>query len=307
MPSSRRPKRGAPLSVDDLLLFSALARARGVRLAAQQLGVPRSTVSRRLDQLERSVGGRLVNRGSREFALTELGQWVASRAAQIETWVDETQHALGQQAETPRGTLRVATSPLLGEEFLPEVLAELLARAPELQVDLELSADFVDLRSSRVDVAVRTGPLPNAADVFAVRLGTSLTGHYASPGYLAAHGTPRDPESLVDHECLFIGRTQPGFWWFQSDAGELRVEVRSRLRTGSFRLARSAAVAGAGILRTAHSFAAPLVERGALVAVLEPYWPKATIFAVHAQGQRPPAKVRLFLDLLRSRLRGRFD
>jgi DNA-binding transcriptional LysR family regulator len=286
------------MSPEDMLTFAAVARQGGVRRGAEALGIPRSTVSRRLVRLERALGGRLVARSTRQFALTDLGQRLAEQCTRLEEVVAATEAILERDAREPSGTLCVAASPIIGEEFLTPVVAEYLRRWPRVRMNVRLSVEFVDLRKAGVDVAVRTGPLQDASDLFAIKLGTSLKGHYASRSYLKSHRPPESPEELAEHDCIVIGGKQTSVWTFRGRRGELQVPVSGSLRVDSYRLARSAAAAGVGVARLPSLFAEPLVRTGELVAVLEDYWEKTIIYAVHAAGQPAPPKIRAFVEIL---------
>src|SRR5262249_34651079 len=155
-------------------------------------------------------------------------------------------------------------------------------RWPRLAIDVRQGVDYVDLRRGGVDVAVRTGTLDDATDLFGTRLGTSVTGCWASRGYVRAHGAPETPAELAHHACIVGAAAPQATWTFRSGARELRVAVPGGVRVDSFRLARSLAVLGTGILRTARLFADPLVESGELVPILERFWTKTPLHAVHA-------------------------
>jgi DNA-binding transcriptional LysR family regulator len=274
-----------------LLLLSALAKSGGVRKAAAILGVPRSTISRRLAQLEASAGAPLVVRTARRFALTELGAALAERAASLETVLEESEDLIRRSKAEPAGTLRIAVAPVLGEEVLPEILAELARVHPRLTIDARLSVEYVDLRRGDVDVALRASALDDATDVFAVRIGTSTSGCFASPKYLRDRGTPKSPAELASHDCILVSaRTE----WKLRDR---TVRVSGRLRVDNFRVARDLAARGAGIVWVAKSFADAMVDAGELVPILERHWSTTPIFAVHAGGSPPPPKVRAFIDL----------
>src|SRR6185369_5034504 len=101
--------------------------------------------------------------------------------------------------------LRVAVAPILGEEVLPSVIALLLARHPRLSIDARLTADYVDLRRGSVDVALRAAAILDASDLFAVKLGTSVTGCYVSPSYAESRGVPPSPRELDAHDCIVVG------------------------------------------------------------------------------------------------------
>lgn len=295
---AKRPPR-LDLDPAGMLIFAALARSSGVRGAAAALGVPRSTVSRRLAALEAQVGAPLVVRTARRFALTDLGAALAERCAELEALLQRSEDLVRRASEEPSGTLRVAAAPVLGEEILPEVVAELARRYPRLSVDVRMSVDYVDLRRGNVDVALRGSAIDDATDLFAVRLGTSTTGCWVSPSYASSRGTPKVPSDLASHECILVGSATPAAWSFRAGGRDQRVSVTGRVRVDNVRLARSLAARGAGVIRTARMFADPLVATGELIPVLERHWPRTPIHAVHAGPSAPPPKVRAFIELAR--------
>jgi DNA-binding transcriptional LysR family regulator len=283
-----------------MLVFAALARAGGVRAAATTLGTPRSTVSRRLAELEEQAGAPLVVRTSQRFELTDLGRAMAERCEELEALLRRSRDVVVGASGEPSGVLRIVAAPVLGEEILPAVLGELLVRHPRLSVEVRLSVDYVDLRKGDVDVALRAWPLEDATDLFAVRLGTSTTGCWVSPAYAKAHGTPATPAALASHDCILVGSASPATWVFQSGRREQRVRVSGRARVDSFRLARDLAVRGGGVVRMARILVDPLVASGDLVPVLERHWARTPLHAVHAGPNPPASKVRAFIALARA-------
>jgi DNA-binding transcriptional LysR family regulator len=281
------------IDADTMLVFAMLARAGGVRGAARALGMPRSTVSRKLAELETAVAAPLVVRTARRFALTDLGKQLAARSEQLEAVVRDTYELVRDASIEPSGTLRVAVAPVLGEEILPAIVAELIRRYPRLSVDAQLSVGYSDLRRSGIDVALRAAALEDATDLYAHKLGVSITGCWVGPDYAAEHGTPRTPAELADHSCIVMG-PPPIKWAF---ARHPPVTVGGRLRLDNFRVARDAAARGAGVLRTAEVFARPLVARGELVPILERWWPTIPIYAVHAGPTPASPGVRAFIDV----------
>lgn len=280
-----------------MLVFAAIARAGGVRGAAAALGVPRSTVSRRLAELEAAIGAQLVVRTGRRFALTEVGAAVLERCEQLEELLRGSESLIELASAAPSGVLRVAAAPVLGEEILPGVIAELLARHPRLRVEARLGVDYVDLRDGTVDVALRAWPLPDASDLYATRLGISVTGCYASPAYAKARGLPRTPAELAEHELVAVGSATR--WELREKGESVQIEIDPRVRVDSFAVGRSLAAGGAGIVRLARMYATALVERGELVPVLEACWPETVIHAVHAGPSPAVPKVRAFIELAR--------
>lgn len=292
------PGRGS-IAPQDLLVFGAVAREGGVRRAAAALGVPRSTISRQLAGLERSVGSRLVSRSTRTFMLTELGQALLEQCSRLEEVMAATDGVVARAAGAPSGTLKVAASPVVGEEFLPEVLSAYLERFPGTRIDIELAVSYVDLKRGGVDVAVRTGPLEESGELYAVPLGQSVKGLYASRAYLQQHGTPETPDALARHACIVVGSGRSAVWSFKVRSHETHLAVSGPLRVDSYRLARSAAAEGVGIARLPTSFAKAMVASRELVPLLEETWQRATLYAVHAAGRPAPPKIRAFIELLK--------
>jgi DNA-binding transcriptional LysR family regulator len=282
-----------------LLLLAAVAREGGIRGGAAKLRVPRSTVSRRLVDLEETVGVRLVVRTARRFQMTDLGWALVHQGERIDEIVRASTELVHRSSVEPGGTLRVAVAPLLGEALLPEVLSEYLRRYPKVRVDLLLSAEYVDLRRSNIDVALRSGPIPDATDLFATRLGTSVTGHYASPGYLAARGTPRRPSDLADHDCIVVGGDGTT-WMLRERQKDVAFDVNAHVRANDFHIARALAACGAGVVRLARFFAEDHVRAGTLAPVLEARWPRVPVFAVHTSVSPAPTKIAAFVALVRA-------
>lgn len=277
--------------------FAAIARARGVRGAAALLGMPRSTVSRRLAELEEQVGAPLVVRTSRRFSLTALGHALLAPCEELEDLMRRSDDLVRRATDEPSGRLRVSASPAIGSVVLPEVVAELVRLYPRLSVDVLLSVDHADLRRGHVDVALRAGALDDASDLFATRLGSNIAGCWASPEYVALRGVPRAPADLAHHECIVVGMKSQSTWSFRKGAREERIDVTGRVRVDTSPLAVDLATRGVGIVRAARPLAAPHESSGALVPILEPYWPETVFHVVHGGPNPPPPKVRVFLEL----------
>ena len=312
----KRPTRGtmpgmpsAPVTIDPsaLVLLAAIVREGGIRAGAAKLGLPRSTVSRHLAELEHAAGARLVVRTSRRCRVTDLGRALVEQAHRIEDVVRGAEQLIRRSATEPVGTLRVAVSPLLGEVLLPGVVSAYLGRHPRMRVELHLASEYVDLRRSNVDLALRQGPLADAADLFAVRLGTSVTGCYAHPRYLAARGTPRRLADLVAHDCIVVGGDAGATWSFRERGHDVAIEVSPRVRVNDYRIAGALAASGAGIARLAKFYAAGRVAAGELAPVLEASWPRVAVFAVHTSVSPAPTKIRAFIDLARQAASGILD
>lgn len=281
------------------MTLAAIVREGGVRAGAARLGMPRSTVSRHLTELERAVGARLIVRTSRRFRVTDLGRALVEQAHRIEEVVRGSEQLIRRSATEPTGTLRVAVAPLLGEALLPALISSYLQRYPRMRVELHIASEYVDLRRANIDLALRQGPLPDATDLFAVRLGTSVTGCYAHPRYLAARGTPRRIADLAAHHCIVVGGSERASWAFRERGRDVAIDVAPRVRVNDYRIAGALAASGAGIARLAKFYAAGRVASGELAPVLEASWPRISVFAVHTSVSPAPTKIRAFTELAR--------
>ena len=282
-----------------LLFFARVARAGGIRRAVASVGAPRSTVSRRLVELERQVGAPLVVRTSRRFALTELGTALAEQCGELEDALRRTEELVSRSAQEPSGKLRIAAAPMLGEQLLPQVIAELTRLYPRLTFEVKLSHENVDLRRGDVDVALRVGPLDDATDLFATRVGASTAGCWVSSSYAKLRGIPKIPADLARHECILVGGAARSTWTF-GGARHQSVSVSGSVRVEGSRMALGLAVHGAGVARGPRFLADPLVESGALIPVLERYWLDSPLHAVHAGPNPAPQKIRVFIERARN-------
>lgn len=284
--------------LNDMVLFVQVARARSFSQAAAVSGVPKSTLSRRIAQLEVRLGVRLLERNSRQVQLTEAGQRYLEGAEAIVARAEAIEREVAQLSAEPRGNLRVSASPQFGHTYLGPLIVDYLARYPETTVELGLTYRPVDMVAEGIDLAFRFGPISDH-ELIARRLGAAPRVWCASPAYLHAHGPLASPHELVDHACIAHGVTQArGEWSFHGPQGELRVHVRGRLSVRSAEIALLAAEAGLGIARLPLAICDASLQAGRLVRVLQGWEPSdVALFAVYPSREHLSAKVRAFLDL----------
>ncbi len=293
------------LDLNAVRVFVAVADSGSFRAAARTLGVPKSTVSRKLAELEAHLGTRLVQRTTRQVALTEAGAVFHRDAAPAVAALEQSQRAMGQLATTPRGLLRV-TGPLdFGHLVLADLCTEFLVQWPEVRLDLELTDRIVDLVGEGFDVAIRAGRLMDSSLMARELLATHI-GLYATPEYLAARGTPQHPSELDGHDAvLFAPRPEMRLWHFRGGAGSETVAVRPvpRVVVNNFICARDFTVRGLGIGRMPEFLARCALDTGRLVPLLESWAPpEAPLHAVYASSRHLSPTIRAFLDLVVARL-----
>ncbi|WP_153112005.1 LysR family transcriptional regulator [Propionivibrio limicola] len=286
---------------NDLLIFARVAETGSFSRAAEKIGLPKSTVSRRITLLEERLGERLMLRTTRRLTLTEFGRQLLDHAQQVAAEV-EAVHALAEfRQQRPSGRLRVSMPSDFANLLLPDMLAAFIALHPGVSLELDLSPRRVDLLGENFDLAIRIGDLPDDAMLAARKIANFRVGLYAAPSYLAEHGDPAAPDDLMQRDTLrLLGRNgEPVSWTLLR--GETRWEGAPpcRATANAPELLIKLATAGAGITAAPDYFARPGVQRGELRPVL-PDWrpPSHPAWAVFPGRRLMPAKTRAFIDML---------
>lgn len=294
---------------NDLLLFARVVDAHSFSRAAEQLGLPKSSVSRRVAGLEAQLGERLLLRTTRKLTLTDFGHTVLAHAQQIVAEV-EAASSLAQHLQVePRGRLRVTMPADLASLMLAPMLADFVARYPAISLELDLTPRRVDLIGENMDVAIRMGDLPDDASLAARRLAVFTSGLYASPGYLARHGHPVEPEALMAHDALHLlsrnGDAAPWALEHAQNKSHWQGIPPARATANSPELLMRLALAGTGIALVHDHFAEAHVREGLLIPVLPDWRPPAMpAWAVFPGRRLMPARTRVFLDALQASLSG---
>ncbi|MEY4267810.1 MAG: hypothetical protein RIS90_2345 [Pseudomonadota bacterium] len=276
-------------------LFVEVAKASSFRRAAEVLGLPNSTVSRRIAELERDVGLRLFNRSTRRVELTEGGRLYFANCQRIIQEAVLAHQALTDLQAQPSGVIRASLPVDFSVIYLGPLLADFSRRYPGIRFDLDLTPSQADLVGDPVDVAIRMGP-PKDQNLIArpiARLDTELV---AAPDYLRRRGVPVQPQDLAGHDCL---RMKDAPWvLFHRDGSSQSVEVGGQFIANSRGLLQQLALSGQGIVQTANSWVQADLAAQRLVRVL-PEWTPPVVSAYALTATRLlPAKVRVFIDYL---------
>lgn len=296
---------GQHIDPNDLLSFASVAELGSFSRAAERLGLPKSTVSRRLAALEQRLGERLLTRTTRRQSLTEFGLQLLEHARQVASEVEAVAALSERRQATPSGRLRVSMPSDFASLLLADTLAAFVALYPAIRLDLDLSPRRVDLLGEGFDVALRMGQLPDDASLAARRLAVFSFGLYAAPSYLAEHGDPQHPDDLVRYEAvhLLMANGEAATWTLSQGDERWQGSPPGRVSANAPELLIKLACAGAGIAAVPDHFAAAEVRRGALRRVL-PGWclPSHTAWAVFPERKLMPVKTRVFIDMLQTAL-----
>lgn len=299
------PIYAAAIDPNDLLIFARVAELGSFSRAADRMGLPKSSVSRRLAALEQRLGERLLLRTTRRQMLTEFGQQLLEHAKQVVQEVEAVAALSERRQATPTGRLRVSMPADIAHLLLADMLGAFVAMYPGISLELDLSARRVDLLGEGFDLALRIGSLPDDGLLAARRLNGMTSGVYASPQYLAEHGTPLVPQDLLNHQTVRLigGNGEPVPWRLVGQAQEWVGLPPSRFAANAPDLLLRMVIAGAGLGAIPDLFTPADVRRHALVRVL-PEWgvPAVPVSAVFPGRKLMPPKTRVFIEMLQAAL-----
>ncbi|WP_458377596.1 LysR family transcriptional regulator [Pseudomonas fluorescens] len=287
---------------EDMRIFCQVMDSGSFTSAADQLGLSKQFVSRRLMQLEERLGVRLLNRSTRRLDVTPLGQSYYESALRLLSEVEQVEQGIAGQTTEPRGTIRVSAPLSFALAHLGCLLPVFLQRYREVTVEVDLSDRPVDLLSEGYDLALRIGVLEDST-LIARRIASIQRVYCASPAYLAERGMPRKPEDLHAHDCLPYGHGRQVQWRFEGQGKPLAVNVTGRMRVNNGELLRDAAVAGMGITYLPTFIVGAALKDGRLVPVLDEFRPQPlTLSAVYPQHRQSSRPVQALIEFLRERL-----
>jgi DNA-binding transcriptional LysR family regulator len=286
---------------NDLMLFSQVADAGSFSRAAERMGLPKSTVSRRIAMLEVELGERLLLRTTRKLSLTDFGADVLEHARQVAAEVEAASTLAQHRQAQPSGRLRVSMPNDLANVMFGPMLARFITDYPAISLEIDLSPRRVDLIGENFDVAIRMGSLPDDASLAARRLAVFSNSLYASPGYLQRRGTPTAPQELMQHDILrLLGRNGEPMPWLLT-RGDERWEGMppGRATINSPEVLLRLACADAGIAMVVDHFVESYLRSGQLVQVLSDWSaPAHAAWAVFPGRRLMPRRTRVFLDAL---------
>jgi DNA-binding transcriptional LysR family regulator len=292
--------------LNDLYYFSAVVDHGGFAAAERALGIPKSRLSRRISQLENELGVRLLQRSTRRFAVTDVGQSVHRHAQSMLAEAQAAREVVDRLSAEPRGVVRVSVPVGLAQQQIPMLLPEFLARYPQVRIQMHVSNRRVDVINEGFDVAVRVrNKLDDDGSLVMRSFGLIQELLVASPGYLDRAGRPTEPEQLHDHVTLTMSEDEVRQRWeLQAADGEIRrIDLKPRVSGFDFPMLMALAKQGLGVTMLPETLCAEAVRNGELEVVL-PEWslPQGIAHAVFASRRGLLPAVRVFIDFLAERL-----
>lgn len=241
--------------------------------AADQLGLPRSSVSKKVIQLEDYTGQRLLQRSTRQLHLTDAGAALLESTQRLDDILEQTEQLILDQQDEPTGRVRISSSTLIGQRYLLPRVAELNQAYPGVTIELSLNDSIVDLLGEGIDIAVRIGHLPDSSLV-ARRIGEKHWGWMASPDYLQQAGEPTHPEQLLQHQCLVFKNqgVNLNHWPFMAADDTIHtLQVETAIATDDARTLVELACMGQGIIMADPMLVRQELHQGRL-QLLFPEW-----------------------------------
>lgn len=296
--------------LNDTLIFVKVVEHGSFVGAAKSLRLPKTTVSRKVQELESRLGAQLLHRTTRKLGLTEAGNVYYEHSQRIARDLSEAQSAVSQLQAGPRGWLRFTAPYSIGIDKIAPLLGEFHARYPEVRVEMLLSNEPLDLIAGEIDVALRIGELPDSTLV-ARELGVLHTQVFAGSAYIARYGEPLHPDELQYHRTLASpkNRNGNGYAFFLDDGNGRRAFPVNPILVASDPAAwKGALLSGEGLTIAADVMVKPFVEQGLVKRVLAGWTGgEYRLNAVFPRGHAQSPKVRAFVDFLLERLNLEID
>jgi DNA-binding transcriptional LysR family regulator len=283
---------------ESMAAFVAVGEGGSFSRAADRLGKPVSTVSRTVAALEARLGAQLLARNTRKVVLTEQGREYLGHCRRILADVDEAEAALGRDAQTVAGALRLTAPAVFGRMFAAPLAARFVQEHAAVHVELSLTDRLVDLIGEGFDLAIRTAALEDS-ELIVRRVGAFQRVMCCSPDYLAEAGPVRALEDLERHSCLVFNRLRPVAEWPLLEAsGHLRVvKVNGRIAADNTDALYQAALGGAGIILTPTWQARADLATGRLVAIMPEYrTPEVPVSVLFPRTRLLSVRVRTMVD-----------
>jgi DNA-binding transcriptional LysR family regulator len=289
-------------NLPNLVTFVRVVSAGSLSAAARELDLSLAVISKRLAQLEESLGVRLIQRTTRRQTLTEEGVLFHQQVLRILAEVEQAETLMSRRREAVSGLLRVSAPGALGRQWIAPIMADFQQLHPQLTVQLDLTDVVVDLLDSSLDMAVRFGSLADSS-MIARPLAPNYRVLCAAPAYIERYGAPAQPDDLGRHRCILIGDQPRAEWRFEGN-DSIGVRVAGSLITNDGAAAHAWALHGVGIALKSIWDVGDDIAAGRLQRILPGYsMPAAPLHALYPHNRHLAPRVRVFVEFLGQRLR----
>ncbi|RWX55055.1 LysR family transcriptional regulator [Photobacterium chitinilyticum] len=289
-----------------LQYFNCVVETGSISEASRVFDVQPSSISRQIAALEKDLGVRLLNRTTRNLGLTEAGQRYYAYSQRIVSEVDEAKRAVNDLQQRPKGKLRVSMTVGFGESVILPLIPGFFEQYPDIDVELELTERVVDLVEENIDVAIRSGRLPDSTMIAKKLLANNFL-LCASPEYLASKGMPESPQVLSNHLCIRYGYAGWREWYLMDDAVK-RLDIASGITVNTVNGQKQLLLNHAGLALMPLWAVQKELQSGELIHVMpqrtfSPYEVMSSTYAIYLKRELVSPKIRVFLDYLNRYMR----
>lgn len=287
--------------LNDIAVFVKVAQFESFSRAAHALGMPVSTVSRKVSALEAELGVTLLQRTTRKLALTSQGRDYFNQCSEPLNLLFDAERVLTQTQKKPEGSLKISVPVILGQEPFLEFVSDFMKNYPRIKIDLFITNLFLDLIAENVDVGVRFGGLKDS-NVIAKKLGSQIRYAVASPEYLKGRNAPVKPEDLKLHQCVLLnGKNNETEWEFISGRKRAKVRVSGPISSRDFQSVSTFVYRGHGIGFLPSIYCDEKIKKKDLVRLL-PEWTseQLDVHAVYPTRNFLPSRLHVFLEALKA-------
>lgn len=287
------------MDLNNIKVFISVIETGSFSAAGALLEMPSTSVSRKVQKLEESLGLRLLNRSTRNVAPTDEGKEYYLRCKQHLAGIEEANHVAMQLQNRPKGKIRITAPFDFSIHYLQTWINQFLNQEPDINIELLAVDSYIDLIEHRIDIAFRSGTLSDS-NLIARSIGPKQSICCASPDYLKLHKVPNHPNELINHHCLLMGKSLANQNWKFSHHGEIvNIAVKGRYAANSMHLLCQAALEDLGILYLPLPFVKQYIDSGELVWILEEYKsPISNMHIVYQSNKYLTAPVRMFIDYI---------
>jgi DNA-binding transcriptional LysR family regulator len=281
--------------LNEMAIFAIVVSSGSFTKAAQKLKLPKSTVSRKVSQLEKRIGVRLINRTTRNLKPTETGKLYFSQCQKMLEQAEEADRIVNNMQSEPSGLLRISTPLSFGTPFFIGAIKKFLEKYPKVNIEIISDNKQIDMLEQEIDIAFRIGPLSDSS-LIARNIGTARLSLCASPDYIKKHGKPKSIQELEEHACI-SHPVSP--WIFQTSHGKVDFVPKSRMIANDMEMIRQMVREGFGIGAVPQILISEDLKNNALVKILpEMPFQERTFYLVYPSRKEPPSKVVAFNDFI---------
>jgi DNA-binding transcriptional LysR family regulator len=290
-------------------IFAEVARGRSFTAAAARLGMAKGNVTKHIKWLEESLGAQLLTRTTKSVSLTEAGLFLLEDGAELLHRFEELESRVRGAVSAPKGLIRIGTPPSFGAAHLVPLITAFSDMHPDITFAMHLDDGRLDIAGESLDLSLRIAPTLKDTSLVAQKLGSVPQWLVASEAYLAARGTPKSLDELLQHDCLVNALKSPTrYWRFTGPEGPTSIRVTGSMRANFGEPLRHAALLGHGISMHPQYMVARDIREKALHVVLPNFQPIGLdIYAVYPSRHNMPGRVRLFLEFLREKFQAAGD